>query len=134
MSEDCLNLNLWTRGLRDGKKRPVMVWLHGGGFVFDCRALPNPHEVPELKDLTGEAEPVADFLERSPEVQEYWGNVSDLVDAQVERYVGRGFTSLTVSFGCTGGRHRSVYLAAKLAAHLKGRWPQVGVRLAHTKL
>jgi len=106
---------------------------HGGGFVFDCRALPNPHQVPELKDLSGEDEPVADFLERSGEVQEFWGNVSDLVDAQVERYVGRGFTSLTVSFGCTGGRHRSVYLAAKLAAHLRGRWPQVGVRVEHAK-
>ncbi len=107
---------------------------HGGGFVFDCRALPNPHHVPELTTLTGEAEPVADFLERSPEVQEFWGNVSDLVDAQVERYLGRGFTSLTVAFGCTGGRHRSVYLAAKLAAHLGRRWPQVGVRVEHAKL
>jgi aminoglycoside/choline kinase family phosphotransferase len=104
---------------------------HGGGFVFDCRALPNPHHEPALTDLTGEAPAVADFLERSPEVQEFWGNVSDLVDAHVERYVARGFASLTVSFGCTGGRHRSVFLAAKLAAHLSRRFPHVGVRVRH---
>ena len=106
---------------------------HGGGFVFDCRALPNPHYVTELKDLTGEADAVADYLERSPEVQEFWGNVSGLVDAHVERYQERGYSSLTVSFGCTGGRHRSVFLAAKLAAHLKSHHPQVAVRLAHGK-
>ena len=117
---------------RDGY--PADAEGHGGGFVFDCRALPNPHHVPELRDLTGEDEAVADFLERSPEVQEFWGNVSDLVDAQVERYLGRGFTSLSVAFGCTGGRHRSVFLAAKLATHLRGRWPDVGVRLAHGRI
>ncbi|MGD0484329.1 MAG: RNase adapter RapZ [Gemmatimonadales bacterium] len=107
---------------------------HGGGFVFDCRALPNPHHEPDLRDLTGEAPAVADFLERSPEVQAFWGNVSDVVDAQVERFVARGFSSLTVSFGCTGGRHRSVFMAAKLAAHLAARHPHVGVRIRHAKL
>jgi aminoglycoside/choline kinase family phosphotransferase len=107
---------------------------HGGGFVFDCRALPNPHNEPPLRDLTGEDEPVVDYLERSPEVQEFWANVSGLVDAHVERYLERQFTSLTVSFGCTGGRHRSVYLATKLAAHLKGRYPHVAVRVVQGKL
>ena len=107
---------------------------HGGGFVFDCRALPNPHHEPDLRDLTGEAVAVADFLERSPEVQAFWGNVSDVVDAQVERFVARGFSSLTVSFGCTGGRHRSVFMVAKLAAHLAARHPHVGVRVRHAKL
>mgnify|MGYP001573716438 FL=1 len=70
----------------------------------------------------------------SAEVQEFWGNVSDIVDAQVERYVERGFTSLTVSFGCTGGRHRSVFMAAKLAAHLSTRYPHVGVRVRHARV
>jgi aminoglycoside/choline kinase family phosphotransferase len=104
---------------------------HGGGFVFDCRALPNPHNVPALRDLTGKDEPVADYLERSPEVQEFWSNASGMVDAHVERYLERAFSSLTVSFGCTGGRHRSVFLAAKLAAHLKSRYPHVAVRVHH---
>jgi len=107
---------------------------HGGGFVFDCRALPNPHYVPELRDLTGEEVAVADFLERSPDVQEFWGNVTGIVEAAVERYVERGYTSLSVSFGCTGGRHRSVYVAAKLASHLRTRYPHVAVRLVHGKL
>jgi aminoglycoside/choline kinase family phosphotransferase len=106
---------------------------HGGGFVFDCRALPNPHHEPELRDLTGEAPAVADFLERCAEVQEFWGDVCGIVDAHVERYVARGFSSLTVSFGCTGGRHRSVFLAAKLAAHLATRYPHVGVRVRHAR-
>jgi len=107
---------------------------HGGGFVFDCRALPNPHGEPALRDLTGEAAAVADYLERSGEVQEFWGNVSDIVDAHVERYVERGFSSLTVSFGCTGGRHRSVFMAAKLAARLARQYPHVGVRVRHGRV
>jgi aminoglycoside/choline kinase family phosphotransferase len=107
---------------------------HGGGFVFDCRSLPNPQHVPALREFTGEDEPVADFLERSREVQEFWSSVSDLVDAHVERFLERRFSSLTVAFGCTGGRHRSVFMAAKLAAHLRSRYPQVAVRVVHGKL
>jgi aminoglycoside/choline kinase family phosphotransferase len=107
---------------------------HGGGFVFDCRALPNPHHIPALRDLTGEDAAVADFLERSADVQEFWSNASGIVDAHVERFVERAFSSLTVSFGCTGGRHRSVFLAAKLAAHLRSRYPHVAVRLQHGKV
>ena len=107
---------------------------HGGGFVFDCRSLPNPQHVPELRDFTGEDEKVADFLERSREVQEFWSSVSELVDAHVERFLERQFSSLTVAFGCTGGRHRSVFMAAKLAAHLRSRYPHVAVRVVHGKL
>jgi len=107
---------------------------HGGGFVFDCRALPNPHHEPALRDQTGEDAAVVDWLERAPDVQEFWENVRGLVEAHVERYVGRGFASLTVSFGCTGGRHRSVFMAAKLAAHLRQRYPHVTVRLRHGNL
>jgi hypothetical protein len=107
---------------------------HGGGFVFDCRALPNPYHEPALRDLTGEAPPVADWLERAREVQEFWENVRGIVEAHVERYVERGFASLTVSFGCTGGRHRSVFLAAKLAAHLTARYPHVAVALRHGRV
>ena len=107
---------------------------HGGGFVFDCRSLPNPQHVPALRDFTGEDEPVADFMERSREVQEFWSSVSDLVDAHVERFLERRFSSMTVAFGCTGGRHRSVFMAAKLAAYVRSRYPQVAVRVIHGKL
>ena len=107
---------------------------HGGGFVFDCRALPNPQREPALAALTGEANAVADYLERSAEVQEFWENVRGIVDAHVERYVERGFASLTVSFGCTGGRHRSVFLATKLARYVAERHPHVGVRVRHGRV
>lgn len=107
---------------------------HGGGFVFDCRALPNPHERPDLRDLTGEASQVVDFMEASGRVQEFWENVRGMVELQVEEYVQRGYDSLTVSFGCTGGKHRSVFMASKLAAYLRERYPHVGVRLVHRAL
>jgi aminoglycoside/choline kinase family phosphotransferase len=107
---------------------------HGGGFVFDCRALPNPHDRPELRDLTGEAEAVVDYLEQSERVQQFWENMRGIVEAHVEEYVDRGFSSLTVSFGCTGGRHRSVFMARKLTAHLRTDFPHVAVRLSHGKL
>ncbi|MGD2136452.1 MAG: RNase adapter RapZ [Gemmatimonadales bacterium] len=107
---------------------------HGGGYVFDCRALPNPHDVPELRDLTGEDREVADWLEREREVQEFWESVRGMVEPHVERYVTRGFSSLTVAFGCTGGQHRSVFMAAKLAEYLATRHPHVDVRLRHGRV
>jgi aminoglycoside/choline kinase family phosphotransferase len=117
---------------RDGY--PTDMEGHGGGFVFDCRALPNPHRVPELRDLTGLTPAVADYLERLPEVQEFWENVCGILDAHVERYVERGFSSLTVSFGCTGGQHRSVFMAEKLGAHLRAQFPHVDAHVRHGKL
>ena len=107
---------------------------HGGGYVFDCRSFPNPHKVPRLKDLTGEHDEVAEFLESSARVMEFWENVRAIVDAHVEDYVQRAFSSLTISFGCTGGTHRSVYFARRLAVYLSRRYPQVEVRLSHLKL
>lgn len=113
---------------------PPDVEGHGGGFVFDCRALPNPHRQPELRDLTGKDPTVADYMERLAAVQEYWASVRAMVEQQVEDYMSRGFASLTVSFGCTGGQHRSVFMAEKLARHLSERFPTVGVRLVHRRL
>ena len=127
-----LGVLIQSFSFRDGY--PPDLEGHGGGFVFDCRALPNPYHEPALRDLTGEDAPVADWLERSPEVQEFWENVRGIVEAHVERYVDRGFASLTVSFGCTGGQHRSVFLAAKLAAHLARRYPHVSAQLRHGRL
>ena len=107
---------------------------YGSGYVFDCRALPNPHRMPELKDQTGEADEVADFLESSARVLEFWENVRAIVDNHVQDYVDAGRSSLTVSFGCTGGKHRSVFMALKIARYLTRRFPQVEVRLCHEKL
>jgi aminoglycoside/choline kinase family phosphotransferase len=104
---------------------------HGGGFVFDLRALHNPGRYSEYTDLCGLDAPVIRFLETVPEVEEYWSHVEGLIDGQVETYLTRGFTSLSVYFGCTGGQHRSVYFAERLARHLRERFPEVNVEVAH---
>jgi aminoglycoside/choline kinase family phosphotransferase len=104
---------------------------HGGGFVFDCRALHNPGRYSEYASLCGCDEPVSTFLGELPEVEEFWKHVRALVDRQVEVYQTRGFTALSVWFGCTGGQHRSVYFAERLAKHLAKRFPAIHVRLAH---
>ena len=94
---------------------------HGGGFVFDGRALPNPGREERFRNLSGEDAPVVDYLNQQPSVHQFLGNVMALVDASVASYLRRGFKSLMLSFGCTGGQHRSVYLAGQLADHLRGR-------------
>jgi aminoglycoside/choline kinase family phosphotransferase len=103
---------------------------HGGGFVFDCRALPNPGRLPEFRELSGRDPAVVAYLEVAPETERFWQNVRNLVEAQVQEYLRRGFQSLTVMFGCTGGQHRSVYFAERLARDLAAQHP-VHVRLTH---
>jgi len=94
---------------------------NGGGFVFDGRSLPNPGREAEFKDLTGKDSSVAEYLNHHGSVHEFFENAVALVDASVANYQRRGFQNLMVSFGCTGGQHRSVYLAEQLAKHLRGR-------------
>jgi aminoglycoside/choline kinase family phosphotransferase len=94
---------------------------HGGGFVFDARSLPNPGREEKFKPLTGKEAAIADYLNQQESVHQYFANVISLVDASVRNYQERGFKNLAVSFGCTGGRHRSVYLAEQLAKHLRER-------------
>ncbi|MGB0033852.1 MAG: RNase adapter RapZ [Candidatus Acidiferrales bacterium] len=94
---------------------------HGGGFVFDGRTLPNPGREDRFKALTGKDAPVIDYLNQQESVRQFLASVTSLVDASVSNYQSRGFKSLMVSFGCTGGQHRSVYLAEQLASRLRGR-------------
>jgi aminoglycoside/choline kinase family phosphotransferase len=104
---------------------------HGGGYVFDCRGLPNPGRHLEYRTLCGRDAGVVKYIERCSEAHNYWQHVRPLVAAQVEEYLRRGFSSLTISFGCTGGQHRSVYFAERLAAYIRHEFPQVNVRLTH---
>ena len=104
---------------------------NGGGYVFDCRSIHNPGRYEPYKKLTGMDEPVIRFLEDDGEIIGYLDHVYGVVDPHVETYRKRGFTHLMVSFGCTGGQHRSVYCAEHLAAHLAGRYPDVRIRLIH---
>jgi aminoglycoside/choline kinase family phosphotransferase len=106
---------------------------HGGGFVFDARSLPNPGREEYFKPLTGRDAPVAEYLDQHESVREYLASVFSLVDASMGNYQERGFKHLAVSFGCTGGQHRSVYLAEQLAKHLRGR-EGVDVVLQHREL
>ena len=94
---------------------------NGGGFVFDGRSLPNPGREDRFKGLTGKDAPVIDYLNQQESVHQYLASVMLLVDASVANYQSRGFKNLMVSFGCTGGQHRSVYLAEQLAKHLRSR-------------
>jgi aminoglycoside/choline kinase family phosphotransferase len=93
---------------------------NGGGFVFDARSLPNPGREERFKPLTGKDEPVMEYLNQQESVHQYLAHVLSLVDTSVNSYQRRGFRNLMVSFGCTGGQHRSVYLAEQLAKHLRG--------------
>jgi aminoglycoside/choline kinase family phosphotransferase len=103
---------------------------NGGGFVFDCRAVHNPGKYPEYKNLTGKDPEVIRFLEEKSDMDKFLDAVMHLVNQSVEKYLERGFTHLTVNFGCTGGQHRSVYAAEKLAQHLQNNFP-VNVVLVH---
>jgi aminoglycoside/choline kinase family phosphotransferase len=94
---------------------------HGGGFVFDGRSLPNPGREERFKSLTGKDAPVIDYLNQQESVHQFMASVMSLVDASVNEYQRRGFKSLMVSFGCTGGQHRSVFLSEQLAKRLRGR-------------
>jgi len=97
-------------------------------FVFDARALPNPYWLPTLRDLTGRDEAVAAFLDGQEEVTRFFGDIRDFLERWLPSLVRSNRSYITIAVGCTGGQHRSVYLAEKLAAHFSGRPGQTLIR------
>ncbi len=125
-----LVVSIWSFSYKHGSY-PDDFSGNGGGFMFDCRALENPGRYDEYKMLTGLDKEVADFLGGIHEVSEFLECAEKLVSKSVERYLQRGFTSLQVGFGCTGGRHRSVYCADALGWMLKRKFPEIIIDVVH---
>ena len=104
---------------------------NGGGFVFDCRALPNPGREPEFKTKTGRDWEVIDYLMAKPPVHVFLDHVKGIVGQSVDNYRERHFSNLMVSFGCTGGQHRSVFFAQTIYEWLKSAYPDINLKLNH---
>lgn len=104
---------------------------NGGGFVFDCRALPNPGREPEFKTKTGRDWEVVEYLLAKPPVHEFLDHVKSIIGQSIDNYLERHFNYLMVSFGCTGGQHRSVFFAQTIADWIRATYPTVNVKLNH---
>lgn len=115
--DDRLNIRIFSFSYKKGI--PPDKSGNGGGFVFDCRALPNPGRYEEYKQLTGMDQPVIDFLKEKPEIAAFLDHTKALVSQSIEDYQSRGFQNLMVNFGCTGGQHRSVYCAEQMAEYVR---------------
>ena len=105
---------------------------HDADYVFDIRFLPNPYWENELRDFNGLDQPIIEFLNNSHEVQEFFTSLSTFLEPCLARQAEQNRSFITIAVGCTGGRHRSVFLCEKLAEHFRGSYPQVSVR--HTEL
>lgn len=106
---------------------------HGGGFVFDCRALPNPYWIPELRQFCGKDLPIINFLENEKEVYDFLDYAVNITEISVKKYIQRNFNMLQVSFGCSGGKHRSVYCAEKFAEYYQKKYKNINVIINHLR-
>jgi len=109
-------------------EEPPDPWGHGGGFVFDCRLLPNPAWDSDLFSFTGSDQPVKEYMAAQPPVTAFLAAVASIIEAAVEEYRRRNYEHLTIAFGCTGGQHRSVYCAEWLSERLKSNGCEVTLK------
>ena len=124
-----LKIHIYSFSYRNGI--PPDETNNGGGFVFDMRGILNPGRMDEYKTLTGKDKAIMDFLEQHTRINKFLNSVWDLIDITVEDYLKRGFDSLMINFGCTGGQHRSVYAAEQTARHLRNKY-KLNVEINHT--
>ncbi len=104
---------------------------NGGGFIFDCRAIHNPGRYEQYRNVTGKDQAVIDFFKNEPEMAEFVSLTQNIVKISVEKYIKRNFKNLSVYFGCTGGQHRSVYCAERMAEFIRKNYPEVNIILIH---
>lgn len=107
---------------------------HGGGFVFDLRCLPNPGRIEVHKEQTGLNKEVAQYLAMQEDVVKYLTNVKALLGITVKNYLERDFEYLSVTFGCTGGQHRSVFFAEQIASYLTTKFSNISTTVNHISL
>ena len=110
---DGLTLTIYSFSYR--KPLPDDISGNGGGFVYDCRFLSNPGRCDEFKKLTGLDPEVQKFLNDDPEVPAFINTVKEQLNSVISSYKAQGYTNLMISFGCTGGRHRSVFMTKTIA-------------------
>ena len=128
-SEDFKGLTVQVFSFSIKSGYPPLNPEHGGGFVFDCRYLPNPGQLDLYKNLTGLDKPVIDYLLSLDEVNVFCDNAFSLVKSAIDKYLLRNFKHLSVGFGCTGGQHRSVFCAENLVKQLKSTFGDSGLRI-----
>lgn len=104
---------------------------NGGGFAFDCRGILNPGRLEEFKFQTGRDSGVQEFLEKQTEMPRFLQLIKEIISINIDNYLSRGFENLQVNFGCTGGQHRSVYCAEKIAEFIAQKYPQTEVSVHH---
>lgn len=104
---------------------------NGGGYVFDCRGILNPGRIEEYKTQTGRDQSVIDYLESKTEMPKFFSLAKQIVDITLTDYLARDFSNLQISFGCTGGQHRSVYSADAMAKYIQENYEDVHIILNH---
>lgn len=132
LEEGVLTVEVCSFSFRKGMPRDCSG--NGGGYVFDCRGLNNPGRYRRYDHSTGLDEDVRAFIEEDGGAAEYLSHIYPMAESHVARYIGRGFSHLMFSFGCTGGQHRSVYCAHALAGHLAGLFPEIRVVERHLRI
>lgn len=104
---------------------------NGGGFVFDCRGVLNPGRIEEYKTQTGRDIGVKNYLETQTLMPQFLKAIFNVIDISIDDYLNRNFENLQISFGCTGGQHRSVYSADATAKHIQEKYPTAKIELFH---